>query len=73
MPKTPTAPTTNALAGMTVNERLFHLGLAEAFDSAVRAGQHSELVRILLTAGLSETQAIETAAAVLQNPNRYGY
>jgi hypothetical protein len=61
------------LAGMTVNERLFHCGLTKAFDSAVLARQHSELVRILLAAEFSETQAKETAAAVLENPKLYGY
>ncbi len=35
------------LAGMTVNERLFHLGLLDAFDSAVENADIPGMRRIL--------------------------
>ena len=66
-------PTSSDLAGMSVNERLFHLGLLNAFDAAVKLRQHSELVHLLVSAQLTESQAIQTATAVLENPKRYGY
>lgn len=58
--------------GMTVNERLFHLGLVEDFEAAIRSGQLPEVIQVLVRAQLSETQARQTAEAVLASPKRYG-
>jgi hypothetical protein len=60
------------LAGMTLNERLYHFGLFEAFDTAVEFRQLSSIIEILRRAKLTEAQAQETAAAVLANPSFYG-
>lgn len=60
------------LAGMTVNERLGHFGLFQAFDSAVESRQLLAVVEVLQRAKLSEAQAMETASAVLANPTFYG-
>jgi hypothetical protein len=59
------------VAGMTVNERLVHFGLMEQFDAAVRTRQVSSIVEVLLRAQLSETQARQTAKAVIAAPKRY--
>lgn len=59
--------------GMTVNERLFHFGLFDKFDSAVRARDSERLVQVLLLAKLSEEAAMQTATTVLANPKLYGY
>lgn len=60
------------IAGMTVNERLSHFELFEAFDSAVASRNLSAVVSVLLQAKLSEKQAHETASTVLANPSFYG-
>lgn len=60
------------IAGMTVNERLYHFGLIEAFDTAVESRQLSSVVEVLRRAKLTEYQAQETASSVLANPSFYG-
>lgn len=60
------------IAGMTVNERLYHFGLIEAFDTAVKSRQLSSIVGVLRQAKLTEAQALETASSVLANPSFYG-
>ena len=60
------------IAGMTVNERLSHFGLFEAFDSAVASRKLSAVVGVLLQAKLTDKQARETASAILKNPSHYG-
>ena len=62
-----------SLNGMTVNERLFHLGLFETFDSAARARDVRAMGEMLLRAQFSEEQALQTATAVMANPKPYGY
>lgn len=62
----------SSVGGMTVNERLFHFGLFEKFDDAVRAKDVQCLVQVLLLAKLSEEQALQTATAVMEDPKRYG-
>lgn len=61
------------IEGMTVNERLTHFGLIDAFDDAVRARDLAAVMDVLIQAEFSETQARETATAVLARPGRYGY
>lgn len=61
------------LEGMTVNERLFNLGLMEAFDEAVRSGKLEAVLAVLQSAKFSDSQAQYTATTILANPKRYGY
>ncbi len=61
------------VAGMTVNERLFHFGLFEEFDAAVRARSKEAVIDVLLRTSLSRVQAEETTMAVLADPNGYGH
>jgi hypothetical protein len=63
----------DSVDGMTVNERLFHFGLFDKFDSAVRARDSERLVQVLLLAKLSEEAAMQTATTVLANPKHYGF
>jgi hypothetical protein len=65
--------TEQELEGMTVNERLFHLGLMHRFDVAASNREVEAMVQVLLQAQFSETQALATAQAVAANPQRYGY
>lgn len=58
-------------AGMTVNERLFVAGRMEAFDTAVRARDHTEMVRIL--AEVEVEDAGRSADIILRNAAQYGY
>lgn len=60
-----------ALDGMTVNERLFHLGLFAEFDDAVNCRDKTRIVGVLLKAELSADQAEESAAAILAAPEKY--
>lgn len=62
-----------SVEGMTVNERLFHLGLHDQFDSAARSGNVPVMVQVLLRARFSEAQATHTAQTVATDPNGYGY
>ena len=64
--------TQDQIAGMTVNERLAHFGLFDEFDAAVASRQLETVIAVLRLARLSETQAHETASAVLANPGFYG-
>ena len=70
-------PNTNSddqfIEGMTVNERLHHFGLFDAFDSAIRSGELSAIQQVLTKAKFSEKQARETEEAVLASPATYGY
>lgn len=61
------------LAGMTVNERLFELGLIDAFDMAVRRRDRIAATDVLVRAKLSLQQAQETVQAIFADPKRYGY
>jgi hypothetical protein len=59
--------------GMTVNERLFHFGLVDLFESAARSRDVLAMVQVLRQAQFSEVQASETARAVASDPARYGF
>ncbi len=58
-------------AGMTVNERLFEAGLLEAFDTAAKARERSEMIRILNHVDVAD--AALSADTILRHPHRYGY
>ena len=57
------------LKGMTVNERLYILGLFEEFDAAVQAYDKSRIITVLKKAQLTESQALESAETILRNIN----
>jgi hypothetical protein len=59
----------DTLSGMTVNERLFVLGLLEEFDVAARARDRARMIEILARAEVGS----ETADQLLASPERYGY
>jgi len=44
----------NEFAGMTVNERLFHMGLLSVWDRAIELGNKEELREILKKIGLAD-------------------
>jgi hypothetical protein len=58
---------------MTVNERLFELGLMDAFDAAIGKRDRDAAVEILEKAKLTPEQASETVRAIFADPKRYGY
>ena len=61
------------LSGMTVNERLSALGLADAFDAAIARRDKTAAVEVLLKAQLSRQQAHQTVELILADPKRYGF
>jgi hypothetical protein len=66
-------PDSEAIEGMTVNERLSHFGLLDSFDAAVRSRQSVSVVNVLLQARFTEKQAHQTADTILSNPGFYGF
>jgi hypothetical protein len=58
-------------AGMTVNERLFEAGLVEAFKTAARARNRSEMIRILSDVDVED--AAWSADTILKQPDKYGF
>ncbi len=61
----------NSLAGMTINERLFHLGLVDQWDKAVRARDRNAMMRLMEQCEVETPQW--TVDTVLGNPEKYGY
>ena len=59
-------------AGMTVNERLFAAGLLDSYDSAVRSGERSKMIDLLMNVGLEPEAAVRTADAILADLTRFG-
>lgn len=58
---------------MTVNERLFELGLMDAFDAAIGKRDLDAAMEILKKAKLTSEQASQTVRAIFADPRRYGY
>lgn len=54
------------LSGMTVNERLFALGLSGEFDRAVKKGNEHEIRRVLKLARLDDKSIEEIVHSVLK-------
>ena len=54
------------IAGMTVNERLYHFGLRSEFDAAVASRDVAAVVSVLLKAQLTNQQAHKSAIAILK-------
>lgn len=61
------------LQGMTVNERLYALGLMDKFDIAIRNRDTKSATTVLMDAEFTEEQALETLAIILNSPESYGY
>jgi len=59
------------LAGMTVNERLFAVGLLDEFDAAARRGDRTKMIECFTAIGLGADAASRTET-VLNHPTRYG-
>jgi hypothetical protein len=58
-------------AGRTVNERLFDAALMDAFDSAARARNRAEMIRLLRDVDVDD--APSSADTILESPKSYGY
>jgi hypothetical protein len=58
-----------SLSGMTVNERLFTLGLLDEFDALARHRKRDEMVALLKLAQLSGADAVACADTVLARNN----
>jgi hypothetical protein len=67
------SPQGSKLSGMTVNERLYEVGLVEMFDAAARRRDPEAMVAILKRVELSEADAFASVQGILANPARYGY
>jgi hypothetical protein len=61
------------LEGMTVNERLYTLGLMDKFDKAIKSCDSKGSISVLLEAKFTINQATETVTSILENPKMYGY
>ncbi|RDV27363.1 hypothetical protein DXV75_04825 [Alteromonas aestuariivivens] len=61
------------LAGMAINERLFHVGIMEEFDAAISSCNQKEAVALLQRAEISREEAMVAVATIFENPGRYGY
>lgn len=61
------------LATMTINERLFHVGIMNEFDAAILSRDQDEAIALLQRVELSREEAMATVTAILENPCKYGY
>ncbi len=61
------------LKGMTVNERLFGLGLIGQWDLAAKTRNRQMMIEILLKCSFSQEQSEQTTDAVLKNPAKFGF
>lgn len=59
-----------SLAGMTVNERLFHVGIIDQWEEAARRRDRDAMVRMLEQVEVAEPHL--TVDAVLADPQKYG-
>jgi len=58
-------------AGMTVNERLAHVGIIDQWDDAARRRDRRAMIELLERVEVREPHLI--ADAVLANPKKYGF
>lgn len=56
---------------MTVNERLFHVGILDQWDTAVRRRDRNEMIALLEQVEVTELHL--TVDTVLANPRAYGF
>jgi len=66
-------PTDKELHGMTVNERIYAIGLLDQWDRAAKARDRDRMIQILSQCALSQEQCVQTTDAVLKNPAMYGF
>ena len=66
-------PSEYELQGMTVNERLFSLGLIDQWDVAAKARDRDRMIQVLVQCAMSPEQCEKTTDAVLKNPSMYGF
>lgn len=66
-------PSETELKGMTVNERLFLLGLLDQWEVSAQVRDRDQMIQILRQCAMSEEQCEETTDAVLENPSKYGF
>ena len=59
--------------GMTLNERLAELQMFDEWDHAVTARDRDQMIKIMMTIELSETEAAATLDTVLANTKMYGF
>jgi hypothetical protein len=62
-----------SLGGMTLNERLYTLGLLSEFDAAARRRDRLAMVAMLRQVELSESDATSCVDAIFADPKRYGF
>jgi len=60
-------------AGMTVNERLFHASLLDAFDAAAKTRDRVQMIALLTQVALPREEAERIADTILASPAFYGY
>jgi len=61
------------LKGMTVNERLFFLGLIDQWDEAAKTRNRPKMIEVLIQCKFTKEQSEQTTDAVLKNPAKYGF
>jgi len=61
------------LKGMTVNERLFCLGLLGQWDEAAKIRNRQKMIEVLIKCEFSQEQSEQTTDSVLKNPAKYGF
>ena len=61
------------LAGMTINERLFHVGIMDEFDAAILSHDQDQAIALLQRVELSKEEAVATVVTISKNPGKYGY
>lgn len=60
-----------SFAGMTVNERLFHVGIIDQWDQAARERDREAMIALLKQVEVHNPHL--TVDAVLADPRRYGF
>lgn len=59
------------LSGMTVNERLFHVGLMAEWEAAARRRDRETMIQLLRRVEVEGAEwSVDT---ILANPSRYGF
>jgi hypothetical protein len=61
------------LGGMTTNERLYSKGLLAQFDAAARRRDLAAMIDLLRQVEISDPDAKSIAAAILNDPNKFGF
>lgn len=60
-----------SLAGMTVNERLFHVGILDQWDAAARRRDRQQMIALLEQVEVADPHF--TVDTVLATPQAYGF